>query len=53
LVIIEAFPASAVVYYKMVVRHRDRFISSPILAARSRDERARYASRRYTHSLSN
>jgi len=35
LVIIEVFPTSAVVYYKLVVRHRDRFISSPILAARS------------------
>jgi hypothetical protein len=28
-------PASAVVYYKLVVRHRDRFISSPILNVRS------------------
>jgi hypothetical protein len=35
IVIIEAFSASAVVYCKLVVRHRDRFISSAILTARS------------------
>ena len=45
--IIEVFPACAVVYYKMVVRQRDRFISSPILGCAKRDGRARYASRRY------